>query len=104
MAGQTVQSGEEDPFEISRAIRELFQGRSHAVGSVTLTQSATSTRVAALNCGTSSHILLTPKTANAAGAAATTYIKPADVLAGAFVVTHLNAGSTDRTFGYAIQG
>ena len=89
---------------IVRSIRELWEGRSNAVGEFTLAAGATSTVVSADNCGENSRIALTPRTANAAGALATTYITAANVVPGQFTVTHANAGTTDRTFGYAING
>jgi hypothetical protein len=89
---------------IVRSIIELWQGRSNAVGEFTLTPSQTSTVVEAMNCGPTSRIALTPRTANAAGALSTTYIAPANVKEGQFTVTHASAVSTDRTYGYSLQG
>ena len=104
MAGQGLCSNERDPVAIARAIIELFQGRSHAVGSFTLAAGATSTVVTAKNCGTDSRIALTPQTANAAAAVASTYIDQADVKAGSFTVRHANNTQVDRTFSYSIRG
>lgn len=104
MAGTSLHAGETDLFQIVRAVRELFQGRSHAKGTVTLTANATSTTVTAPNCGTDSDISLTPLTANAAAALATTYIQAANIKAGEFVITHANNAQTDRTFSYSIRG
>lgn len=104
MAGRTLPPNETRIGEIVRAIRELFQGRSHAVGEFTLTALATSTVVTATNCGEGSRIALTPRTANAAGALATTYIPAAAVIAGQFTVTHANTAAVDKTFGYALHG
>lgn len=89
---------------IIQAIRELAQGRSNAVGEFTLTASATSTVVSAVNCGIDSKIFLMPRTANAATALTTTYIADGDVGQGTFTVTHANNAQVDRTFGYLIQG
>ena len=44
------------------------------------------------------------KTANAAGALATTYVLAGNVSAGQFIVTHANAGSADRTFWWVALG
>ena len=49
-----------------RAVRELFEGRSNAVGTFTLTPGAASTTVTAQNCGAGCIVLPCPKTANAA--------------------------------------
>jgi hypothetical protein len=102
VAGTVPHRTETDARRISQAIRELFEGRSNAVGTLTLTAGATSTVVTHANCGPDSRILLMPTTANAAAALATTYV--GTVTNGSFTVTHANAVSVDRTFKYAIQG
>jgi len=104
MAGLTLSPAEKDLFKIVLAIRQLMEGRSNAVGTVTLTAGAVTTTVTAPTCAVGSQVFLFPQTANAAGALATTYIRPADVTAGQFIVTHANAGTTDRTFSYEIRG
>ena len=90
--------------EIVQAIRELWQGRSLAGGEFTIAAGATSTTVAAPNCGEGNRILLTPRTANAAAALANVYIPAATVTRGEFVVRHANNAQTDRTFGYECRG
>lgn len=87
---------------IVQSIRELWEGRSHATGVVSLTAGATTTTVTATNIGASSEIFLSPRTANAAGALATTYISSRG--GGQFVLTHANAVTTDRTFGWGAFG
>lgn len=84
------------------AIMQLSQGRSNAVGTVTLTAGATTTTVAANNCADTSYVFLSPTTANAAGAVATTYVSA--VGNGTFTLTHANAATLDRTFGYVCLG
>lgn len=85
-----------------------MQGRSNAVGQVTLRAGQTTTTVtktehrAAVNVSQDSEVFLTPRTANAAGAVATSYIS--DVSQGSFTITHANAPSTDRTFGWVALG
>ncbi len=95
---------EKDPFKIVRATRQLIEGRSNATGSVTLGTSATSTIVAALNCGAGSQVFLFPKTANAAAALATTYILAANVTKQQFIITHASNAQTDRTFSFVCLG
>jgi len=102
MAGIKPATSERDLARIVQAVRDLYEGRSHAVSTCTLTAGITSTVVAAENCGPSSQIFLSPKTANAATALATTYVSA--VGANTFTLTHANNAQTDRTFGYAIQG
>ena len=104
MSGIAISPQEKDVFKIVFAIRQLMEGRSNATGSVTLAAGASTTTVAAPTCAAGSAIFLFPKTANAAGALATTYVLAANVSAGAFIVTHANAGSTDRTFWWVALG
>jgi hypothetical protein len=95
---------ETNPARIVQAIRDLFFGRSNAIGEFTLTAGAASTTVTSTNCGDGSNITLRPKTANAAAALSTTYITDANITRGQFIVTHANNAQVDRTFGYSIQG
>jgi hypothetical protein len=102
MSGLTLSPSERDTFKIVTAVRQLMEGRSNAVGSLTLTAGTTSTAVSAPNCGPSSEVFLSPRTANAAGALGTTYVSA--VASGSFTLTHANAATTDRTFGYETRG
>lgn len=104
MSGLLPPSTETNITRIVQGVRDLFQGRSNAMGEFTLTAGATSTVVSAPNCGEQSRISITPQTANAAGAVATTYIPQATVKPGQFTVTHANTGTTDRIFSYSIRG
>jgi ABC-type branched-subunit amino acid transport system substrate-binding protein len=92
---------ETDPKKLILSLQQLAAGRSNATGTVTLTVSATSTTVTDQNCAAGSAIVLTPQTANAAAALATTYVSTAN---GSFVITHSSNTQADRTFAYAIQG
>lgn len=77
--------------------------RSEATGEVTLTASAASTVVETTRTefvDSNSIVTLSPKTANAASALATTYIVPAK---GKFTITHANNAQTDRTFGWSAK-
>lgn len=102
MSALIVAPGEKDPVKVSAAINQLAQGRSNATGSVTLTVSTTTTTVTALNCGTGSVVLLSPKTSNAAGALGTTYVST--VANKSFTLTHANNAQSDRTFGWVAIG
>jgi len=98
-------SSETNITRIVASINELWQGRSNAIGKVTLAVSpATQTIVPAINCGARSVPLLTPLTAHAAAelGAGTMYVSA--VTQGQFTVVHSASSQTDRTFGYAIQG
>jgi hypothetical protein len=89
-----------DPKKIVTAIRQLAEGRSNAVGTVTLAASAATTLVSAPTCGAEARIFLFPATANASAELGngTAYVKASDISAGQFVVTHANNAQTDRTF------
>ena len=66
MSGPTLSAEERDPARIVRAVRQLAEGRSNAVGAFTLTAGAASTVVTAPTCGAGSSVLVFLKTANAA--------------------------------------
>lgn len=74
---------------------------SAAAGSVTLTVSATTTTVTSATCTAASKVFLSPRTANAAAALATTFVTPS---VGSFVITHASNTQTDRTFDYVVIG
>lgn len=106
MAGLTLQPGEKDPRKVADVVRQLTEGRSNATGTFTLAVSpATTTAVANPNCAPGSIIQFgMPQTANAAAAFATTFIAPANVTQGQFIVTHAASAQVDRTFGYEVRG
>lgn len=82
-------------------VRQLVEGKNNAVGTFTLTASATSTTVPATSCTTASVVLISPQTPDAANDMATTSIAPGN---GQFVVTHANNARVDRSFGYVVLG
>jgi hypothetical protein len=104
MAGLTLNPGERDIFRVVQVVRQLIEGRSNATGVVTLATGVTSTTVAAATAAPGATVHLTPATAHAAAAYATTYVQQTDVTAGQFVITHDNSAQTDRTFYYEIRG
>ena len=104
MSGNVPIPTEKDPYKIVRAVRELFEGRSNAVGTFTLTPSAASTTVTAQNCGAGCTVLAFPKTATAAAELGNGTMYIATVNNGSFVVTHANNAQADRTFSYAAFG
>ncbi len=101
-SGLYLSPAEADPLKQNAAIRQLIEGRSNAVGSVTLTAGTTSTVVTAPTCGPQSAVFLFPTTANAAAIVASTYV--GTVAAGTFTVTHPNDADTDKTFFWACFG
>ena len=104
MAGNVPIPTEKDPYKIVRAVRELFEGRSNAVGTFTLTANAVSTTVTAQNCGAGCTVLPFPKTASAAAELGNGTMYIGTVSNGSFVVTHANNAQADRTFLYAAFG
>ena len=91
-------------WNLTDAINALIDGRSNAVGTVTLTANATSTAVEDNKFQSDMVVVLQPKTANAAAALATTYITDANKAKGTFTITHANAATLDRTFAYVRIG
>lgn len=104
MAGNVPAATERDLYKIVRGIRDLFEGRSNAVGSFTLAANTASTTVAAPNCGAGCTVLAFPQTANAAAELGNGTIYIGTVNNGSFVVTHANNAQTDRVFRYAALG
>lgn len=92
--------------EAVTAINQLATGRSNAVGEVTLTAGATTTTyVGPVPVNSNGEVFLSPKTANAAAALATTYASISRIAnVNTVTITHANAGTTDRTFAIAILG
>lgn len=102
MAGNMPFPGEQSLPRVVQAIRELFMGRSNAVGEVTLRASQTTTTVTAINCGPDSKVFLMPTTANAAADFASCYISA--VAAGSFTITHPSDADVDKTFFWVALG
>lgn len=95
---------EKDPARIVAAVRDLFEGRSNAVGTVTLTASAATTTVDAINCGPGSRVFLMPTTAHAAAEYGNGTLYVSSVASGSFTVTHANNSQTDRIFFFVCLG
>ena len=100
MSVRTPGRYEKELSQYSAAIEQIAQGRMNCTGTFTLAASATSTTVDAPNVAPGTIIVLMPQTADALAAAATTFVAPANISQGSFVVTHASAASTDRTFGF----
>lgn len=104
MAGNVPAITEKDPTRIVQAIRDLFQGRSNAVGTVTLVEDDTTTTVTALNVGAGSRVFLMPITANASADFASGGLYISSVGQGTFEITHPNTSDTDKTFFWVALG
>jgi len=104
MTALVLAPDEKDPRKVATAINQLAQGRSNAVGTVTLVANAASTVVTAKNCGAGSVVLLSPLTAHAAAELGNGTIYVSAVANGAFTLAHANNAQADRTFGYVAMG
>jgi len=104
MSGNYPAPRENDLIKLVRSIRDLFEGRSNAMGSFTCTENQATTVVTHPNMGPESRVMITPTHANAAAeyGNGTIYISAKTV--GQFTVTHANSATANRTFDYAIQG
>jgi hypothetical protein len=105
-AGIYLSPSEKDQFKQNAAIRGLIEGRSNAVGTVTLAHDgvATTTTVTAVNCGPNAIPFIVPMTAHAAAVVATTYVKASDITPGQFKITHNTTSNADVTFGWVCLG
>lgn len=90
-----------DDHALRVALEQIVRQISNLTGTVTLTPSATSTVVINGKIAPNSVVVLSPMTANAALAVASTYVVPGS---GSFTINHANTTATDRKFGYVIFG
>ena len=83
-------------------LRGIQAGKLNCTTTVTLTASATTTRLTDPRIGAESVILFTPLTVNAAGAMTNLYVSARDQ--GTATLTHGSTATTDRSYGIAILG
>lgn len=108
MAGLTISPLETSIFKIVQVLIGVLVGRSNSVGQVTLRANQTTTTVtkavdpAAVNVSLGQEIFLSPRTANAAAAVATTFVSV--VGQGTFTLTHANNAQVDKLFGFEARG
>lgn len=88
--------------QIAEATRLILDGKLSCVKNVTLTANAGSTTVNDTRIGPTSFIGFMPKTANAAGALATTYVSARTD--GQATITHTNNAQADKSFALLIIG
>jgi len=103
MSCTTLIASDRDLAKIVSVIIQLTQGKSNAVGKVTLKAGATTTVVEAPNCSEEGVPLLVPMTANAAVEIGngTLFVTAAREH---FTITHANNIQNDRTFAWATLG
>lgn len=89
-------------YQLAQATNDLQAGKLLGVNEFTLTENDTSTTITDVRARANAVVLWTPTTANAAGAASTTY--QSSITNGSFTVSHANTSTTDRTFRYIILG
>ncbi len=104
MPAYVLSPEEKDRRKINTAINQLAQGRSNAVGSVTLAANVGTTTVKAENCGAGSVVLLSALSAHAAAEIGNGTIYVSAVSAGTFTLAHANNAQTDRVFAYVCLG
>lgn len=104
MTTLVVDRNEQSLPKFADALNQLAQGRSNAVGTFTLTTSATSTVVTATTCGAGSTPLYSPTTAHASAEIGNGTIYVSTVENGSFTVTHANNSQADRTFLFVCLG
>jgi hypothetical protein len=104
MSGNYPAQSETNLGRIVRSIRDLFEGRSNAMGSFTVTQNQDTTTVTHPNVGPESRILFAPTSAAAATEFGAGTIHISAKALGSFTVTHVNSATAGRTFDYAIVG
>ena len=90
-----------DQRETTEVVNNILSGKLNAVGTVTITNSATTTVVNDYRVGKESVILLMPTTSAAAGEIASTYVSARAKTS--FTVTHPSA-TTSRIFDYVVIG
>lgn len=105
-SGLYIAPTEKDTIVQNNVMRQLLEGRSNAVGLVTLSGngSDTTTTVTAPNCGPNSIVLMFPQTAHAAAVVATTCVLAANITPRQFIVTHATTSNADVTFMWVCLG
>lgn len=101
-----LQPGERDTWRVVQAYISLVR-KWNARGQVTLRAGQTTTPVdlsvsaGATNVSLEDEIMLSPRTANAAAALTNVFVS--SVVQGGFVLTHANAATVDRVYGWGVR-
>jgi len=88
--------------KITHALNLAIRGKLNCTGTVTLTASSTTTTLADIRIGPSSHIGFTPLTASAATAMTSLYVSSRGKETA--TLTHDSDAATDRDFSYVVLG
>lgn len=102
-SGLFLSQSETNQITINTVIKQLIEGRSNAVGTVTLS-TGTTTTVTAVTCGPHSAVFLFPQTANAAACSTTASVPSTNITGGQFIVNHASNSNTDKTYVYLAIG
>lgn len=94
---------ERDLKKYALSLQQLGAGRSNAYGTVTCT-TLSKTTVTDANCAVASKIGITASSSNACAFITSIWVSSTGVVNGSFTLDHTVASTTDRTFGYTIQG
>jgi hypothetical protein len=84
--------------DIATILNTVLQGKMNITDTLTLTASAGSTKITDTRIGADTVIILTPTTANAAAAFATTFQTYPNATKNEAVINHASNSETDRTF------
>ena len=103
-SGLYINPTEKDPIKQNTIMRQLIEGRSNAVGIITLVGngSTTSVTVKAINCSPSSAVFLFPATADAA--TEMTSLNVSSVAKGSFTVVYQASPKADLTYFWLCLG
>lgn len=91
-----------NPREVAEIVNNLVEGKSNNTDTVILNSSGTETTIFNERVGINSVILLSPRSANAAGESDHIFIK--SKAKGSFVIGHRNHGHSDVELDYIVVG
>jgi hypothetical protein len=100
-----IDLGETKLSRVIQALQEVIKGNTNNVGTITLRASQTTTTVSSPIIAAGGHVVLTPRTANAAAEVGngTLYVDPVTA-SGSFVIHHASNAQVDRVFTWAAHG
>lgn len=101
-SGNYIALNERDPQRQNQVIRQLIEGRTNNVGTVTLTSSAGSTTITSSLIGPNSTLIFSPLTPNAASQM--TLIRTSTIGAGTATITHGSNANADQNFNFIVIG
>lgn len=101
-AGSFLSPSEKDQTKINNAIRQLMEGRTNNVFSVTLNSNTTSTTITSVLIGPNSTLSPVPLTANAA--AQMTLLRVASLVAQTAILAHGSNANSDQSFSFIVTG